>query len=164
MGPHTETTESAAAPVLVLSAESALVPTAIRGLDPPPDGVTAIQRVQPGEPVAGNLLGGFCEGGRAQEVHLKTCPYPPQPRQRLDDQVHGASRRRSSHTAADSEMVEGRSNGGRSMVGTGDRYTTGLGDFTVARQRVSALRVRSLGERLASEVGARRSGRHPICR
>jgi len=42
MGPHIETTESAAAPVLVLSEESALVPTTIRGLDPPPNGVTAI--------------------------------------------------------------------------------------------------------------------------
>src|SRR5215469_4972116 len=78
MGPYTETTESAAAPVLVLSAESALVPATIRGLDPSPDGVTALSRVQPGEPVAGNLLDGFCEGGRAQEVHLETCPYPPQ--------------------------------------------------------------------------------------
>jgi RNA-directed DNA polymerase len=35
--------------------------------------------VQPGEPVAGNLLDGFCEGGQAQEIHLKTCPYPPHP-------------------------------------------------------------------------------------
>src|SRR5215469_16721431 len=78
MGPYTETTESAAAPVLVLSEESALVPATIRGLDPSPDGVTALSRVQPGEPVAGNLLDGFCEGGWAQEVHLKTCPYPPQ--------------------------------------------------------------------------------------
>src|SRR5215469_11369129 len=77
MGPHLETTESAAAPVLVLSEESALVPTTIRGLDAPPNGVTAIQRMQPGEPVAGNLLDGFREGGRAQEVYLKTCPYPP---------------------------------------------------------------------------------------
>src|SRR5215469_8376384 len=77
MGPYTETTESAAAPVLVLSAESALVPATIRGLDPSPDGVTALSRVQPGEPVAGNLLDGFCEGGWAQEVHFETCPYPP---------------------------------------------------------------------------------------
>src|SRR5262249_18735361 len=47
---------------------------------------------------------------------------------------------------------------------TRDRYATGLGDFTVTRQRVLTLRFRSLGERLASEVGARRSGSHQICR
>ena len=40
-------------------------------------GLNAIQRVQPGEPVAGNPLGGFC-GGREQERVLKTRPYPPQ--------------------------------------------------------------------------------------
>ena len=34
------------------------------------------------EPVAGNLLDGFREGGQAQEIHLKTCPYPPQHRPR----------------------------------------------------------------------------------
>ena len=35
--------------------------------------------------------------------------------------VHRASRRRSSHSAADPEMAEGRSNGGRQMVGAEDR-------------------------------------------
>jgi hypothetical protein len=77
MGPYPETTESAAPPVLVLSQEPTLVRTTLRGFDPPSDGLTAITRVQPGEPVAGNPLGGFCEGGRAQEVHFKTRPYPP---------------------------------------------------------------------------------------
>src|SRR5215831_9591795 len=77
MGPYPETTESAAPPVLVLSQEPALVRTTLRRFDPPSDGLTAITRVQPGEPVAGNPLGGFCEGGRAQEVHFKTRPYPP---------------------------------------------------------------------------------------
>jgi retron-type reverse transcriptase len=38
---------------------------------------------------------------------------------------------------------------------TADGYAPGLGDFTVAGQRVPALRFRSLGERLAHEVGAR---------
>jgi len=37
--------------------------------------MTAISRAQPGEPVAGNLLGGFCEGGRAQAT-LVARPVP----------------------------------------------------------------------------------------
>src|SRR5207302_9864029 len=49
-------------------------------------------------------------------------------RQKLADQVHRASRRRSSHSAADPEMAEGRSHGGRQMVGAEDRYASGLGD------------------------------------
>jgi len=52
--------------------------------------------------------------------------------ERLDDQVRRASRRRSSHTAANPEMAEGWGNGGRPMVGTADRHGAGLGDFTVA--------------------------------
>jgi hypothetical protein len=80
MGPHVETKESAAPALLVLSQESILVRITLRGVDPPCDGMTANQREQPGEPVAGNLLGGFCEGGRAQATTRKTRPYPPQHR------------------------------------------------------------------------------------
>ena len=86
MGPYTETTESAAPLVLELSAEPALVRTTLRGFDPPSDGLIALTRVQPGEPVAGNPLGGFCEGGRAQEVRFKSRPYPPFDRERA---THG---------------------------------------------------------------------------
>ncbi len=39
--------------------------------------MTCIQRVQPGEPVAGNPHGGFCEGGRAQGGDPKARLYPP---------------------------------------------------------------------------------------
>ena len=53
-------------------------------------------------------------------------------------------------------MAEGRSYGGRQMVGTADGYAAGLGDFTGARERLPALQFRSLGECLAPEVGARR--------
>ena len=66
MGPYVETTESATPTLLVLSQETILVRITLCDVDPPCDGLTAIQREQPGEPVAGNLLGGFCEGGRAQ--------------------------------------------------------------------------------------------------
>src|SRR5215471_2586325 len=59
-------------------------------------------------------------------------------------------------------MVESWSDGGRPMVGTAEGYAAGLGDFTVTRQRVPALQFRSLGERLAPEVGARRSDSHQI--
>jgi len=77
MGPYVETTESAAPALLDLSPESILVRTTLCGVDTSSYGLTAIQRVQPGEPVAGNPLGGFCEGGWAQERVLKTRPYPP---------------------------------------------------------------------------------------
>src|SRR5712691_9157236 len=66
MGPQVEAKESAAPALLVLSTESILVRITLCGVDTPSDGMTALPRVQPGEPVAGNLLGGFCEGGRAQ--------------------------------------------------------------------------------------------------
>jgi hypothetical protein len=66
MGPYVETTESATPTLLVLSPESILVRITLCSVDTPCDGLTTLQREQPGEPVAGNLLGGFCEGGRAQ--------------------------------------------------------------------------------------------------
>jgi hypothetical protein len=66
MGPNVETTESATPTLLVLSQESILVRITLCRVDTPCDGLTAISRAQPGEPVAGNPLGGFCEGGRAQ--------------------------------------------------------------------------------------------------
>src|ERR1700739_1266590 len=82
---------------------------------------------------------------------------------KLDDPVHGASRGRSSHNAAHSKMVKVWRDGGRPMVGTADGYAAGPGGFTVARQRVPALQFRSLGKRLAPEVGARRGRGHQIC-
>jgi RNA-directed DNA polymerase len=60
------------------------------------------------------------------------------------------------HSAADPEMAEGRSDGGRQMVGTEDRESAGLGDFTVAREYLPAVLFRSLGKRLAQEVGEAR--------
>jgi retron-type reverse transcriptase len=39
-----------------------------------------------------------------------------------------------------------------------------LGDFTAPGEYLPALLFRSLGERLAQEVGARRGGSHPLCR
>src|SRR2546428_5450093 len=67
MGPYVETSESATPTLLVLPQEPNLVRTTLCGVDTSSYGLTAIPRVQPGEPVAGNPLGGFCEGGRAQE-------------------------------------------------------------------------------------------------
>src|SRR6202007_1088646 len=37
-------------------------------------------------------------------------------------------------------MAEGRSDGGRQMVGTEDRYAAGFGDFTAPREHLPALR------------------------
>ncbi len=76
MGPYLETTESAAPPLLVLSPASSLVRTTLCGIDTSCDGLTAIQRVQPGEPVAGNPLGGFCEGGRVQAAEPQDLSLP----------------------------------------------------------------------------------------
>ena len=76
MGPHIETKESAAPALLVLSTESILVRITLCGVHTPCDGLTAIQREQPGEPVAGNLLGGFCEGGRAQAAEPQDPSLP----------------------------------------------------------------------------------------
>lgn len=76
MGSYVETTESATPTLLVLSQESILVRITLCDVDTPCDGLTAIQREQPGEPVAGNLLGGFCEGGRAQATLSQDSSLP----------------------------------------------------------------------------------------
>lgn len=76
MGPYVETTESATPTLLVLSQESILVRITLCGVHTPCDGLTAIQREQPGEPVAGNLLGGFYEGGRAQAAEPQDPSLP----------------------------------------------------------------------------------------
>ena len=76
MGPYVETTESAAPTLLVLSQEAILVRITLCGVDTPRDGMTANPREQPGEPVAGNLLGGFCEGGRAQATESQDPSLP----------------------------------------------------------------------------------------
>src|SRR6266566_3271360 len=74
MGPYVETSESATPTLLVLPQEPNLVRTTLCGVDTSSYGLTAIPRVQPGEPVAGNPLGGFCEGGRAQERCSRPVP------------------------------------------------------------------------------------------
>src|SRR5450631_2410807 len=45
---------------------------------------------------------------------------------------------------------------------TGHTQSARLGDFTALGEHLSALLFRSLGERLAQEVGARREGSHPL--
>src|SRR6266436_1564424 len=97
MGPHVEASESAAPALLVLSQEPILVRITLCSVDTPCDGMTANQREQPGEPVAGNLLGGFCEGGRAQATLSQDSSLPTigmgfsfviVHRKREDDLVH----------------------------------------------------------------------------
>ena len=48
------------------------------------------------------------------------------------------------------------------MVGDEDGYSARGGDFAAAREYLSALCLRSLGERLAQEMGARRRDRRPL--
>jgi len=76
MGPYVETTESAAPTLLVLSQEAILVRITLCGVDTTCHGLTAIPREQPGEPVAGNPPGGFCEGGRAQATWSQDSSLP----------------------------------------------------------------------------------------
>src|SRR6516165_5281430 len=74
MGPYLETTESAAAPVLVLSEEPALVPTTIRGLAAPPDGVTATKF---SECNLGSPLREICSTGSARgDGHKRSTSRP----------------------------------------------------------------------------------------
>src|SRR5664279_845200 len=79
MGLYVETTESAAPTLLVLSQETILVRITLCGIDTTCHGLTAIEREQPGEPVAGNPLGGFCEGGRAQVTNPRDLSLPTTP-------------------------------------------------------------------------------------
>src|SRR5580704_4813478 len=85
-----------------------------------------------------------------------------QPRQELADQVRGASRRRPPHPAVDPEMAQRWGDGGRRMVEHEDRESARFGDFTASREHLPALCFRSMGERLAHEMGARRSGSRPL--
>src|SRR5712691_10582250 len=59
-------------------------------------------------------------------------------------------------------MAQGWGDGGRQVVGSEDREPARLGDFTAPREYLLALHFRSLGERLAQEVCARRGGGHPF--
>jgi hypothetical protein len=66
------------------------------------------------------------------------------------------------HRVADPEMAQRGGDGGRQMVGHEDRQSARFGDFTASREYLPALRFRSLGERVAQEVGTRRGGGHPL--
>jgi|SRR5450432_2656312 hypothetical protein len=56
-----------------------------------------------------------------------------------------------------------KSDRGRQVVESEDRESARLGDFTAPREYLAELHFRSLGERLAQEVCARRGGGHPFC-
>ena len=77
--------------------------------------------------------------------------------------VRGASRRRRPHPTVDPEMAQRWGDGGRRMVEHEDRESARFGDLTAAREYLPALRFRSLGERVAQEMGTRRGGGHPLC-
>ena len=82
MGPYSETTGSAAAPVLVLSEEPALVPTTIRGLAAPPDGVTATKF---SECNLGSPLREICSTGSARgDGHKRYTSRPVPTHHNLD--------------------------------------------------------------------------------
>ena len=68
-------------------------------------------------------------------------------------EVRRASRGRSPDTSPDPEMAEGGSIGRRSVVGDEGRNAARSSGFAAARQRVSALRLRSMGRGLAQESG-----------
>src|SRR2546425_13135690 len=59
-------------------------------------------------------------------------------------------------------MAQRWGDGGRQVVGSEDRESARLGDLTAPREYLPTLHFRSLGERLAQEVCARRDGGHPF--
>ena len=75
---------------------------------------------------------------------------------------HRVADRRS--TSPDPEMVEGGSFGRWSVVGDEGGYAAGSSCFTAARQRVPALRFRSMGGGLAQESRERRCDCRPLRR
>src|ERR1700692_1164962 len=70
-------------------------------------------------------------------------------------EVYRASDRGPAHSTPDPEMVEGGSVGRRGMEGDEDRNAAGSSGFTFAGEHLSAQCLRSLGESVAAEVGAR---------
>ena len=82
----------------------------------------------------------------------------------LADPLPGASDRRPAHRPPHPEVAEGGCPGGRRCHGQRDGNRAGVGDLAVARQCLSALRVRSLGQALATARGQGRHDRRPLCR
>ena len=72
--------------------------------------------------------------------------------------------RRSAHRPPYPQVAEGGCPGGRGRHGQRDGNRAGVGDLAAARQRLPALRVRSLGAALATARGHGRHDRRPLCR
>src|SRR5580658_3186916 len=81
----------------------------------------------------------------------------------MDDEVSPAPNRGSTDPPADREMAEGRRIGRWEMVEDGSRDSARLGDFAAARERLPALRFRSLGAALADAPDHGRDHRGPLC-
>src|SRR5271156_1321077 len=80
----------------------------------------------------------------------------------MDGAVPPAPNRGSTDPPADREMAEGRRIGRWEMVEDGSRDSARLGDFAAARERLPALRFRSLGAALADAPDHGRHYRGPL--
>ena len=81
---------------------------------------------------------------------------------RMGAPIPATSGRRPTDHPADPEMVEGRGERGRRVVGDEDRHSPGGGGFALDRECLSALRVRPVGGGLAEEDRNRRDDRGAI--
>src|SRR5437762_5742210 len=80
----------------------------------------------------------------------------------MDDAFHPTPSRRQANSSPDPEMVESGNKRGRRMVGDEGRDATRSSGFTIARQRVPTLRIRSMAGGMAEEGGEGQSDGHSL--
>src|SRR5256885_14640355 len=80
----------------------------------------------------------------------------------MDDAFHPTPSRRQANSSPDPEMVESGYKRGRRMVGDEGRDATRSSGFTIARQRVPTLRIRSMAGGMAEEGGEGQRDGHSL--
>src|SRR5260221_13413222 len=80
----------------------------------------------------------------------------------MDDAFHPTPSRRQANSSPDPEMVESGNKRGRRMVGDEGRDATRGSGFTIARQRVPTLRIRSMAGGMAEKGGGGQSDGHSL--
>src|SRR5207245_2604617 len=128
------------------------------------DSPRKLRRGIPGVPVpntgraeAAQRVGCVDRGNRAEGSELdRGCGHTwlfRQHESRMDDAFHPTPSRRQANSSPDPEMVESGNKRGRRMVGDEGRDATRSSGFTIARQRVPTLRIRSMAGGMAEEGG-----------
>src|SRR5437879_9005048 len=80
----------------------------------------------------------------------------------MDDTFQPTPSRRQANSSPDPEMVESGNKRGRRMVGDEGRDATRGSGFTIARQRVPTLRIRSMAGGMAEKGGEGQSDGHSL--